>query len=109
MDCLLSCHKFTLRGLENRTNHFTISIFYFRKTLHDLEKVLSRLIVIFHVAECFVHDEVITVYRCVKHIPTVHEQGIHLVTRGFRETVNNITITVDLLQTQTQIVQDIRE
>ena len=31
-DCLLPCHKFTLHGLESRTNHFTISIFYFRKS-----------------------------------------------------------------------------
>ncbi len=36
-DCLLSSHKFALHGLENRTNHFTIIIFYFRKSLHDLE------------------------------------------------------------------------
>jgi len=56
-DCLLPCHKFTLHGLESRTNHFTISIFYFRKSLDDLEKVLSRRIVMFHAAECFVHDE----------------------------------------------------
>jgi hypothetical protein len=29
----------------------------FRKGLHELEKVLSLLIVMFHTAECFVHDE----------------------------------------------------
>ncbi len=56
-DCLLPCHKFTRHGLESRTNHFTISIFYFRKSLDDLEKVLSRKLVMFHAAECFVHDE----------------------------------------------------
>ena len=56
-DCLLPCHKFTLHGLESRTNHFTISIFYCRKSLDDLERVLSRRIVMFHAAECFVHDE----------------------------------------------------
>ena len=33
------------------------SIFYFRKSFDDLEKVLSRRIVMFHAAECFVHDE----------------------------------------------------
>ncbi len=77
-DCLLSNHKFTLHGLERRTNHSTISIFYFRKTVH----------------------------RYVKHIPPCHEQGMQLVTRGFRETVNRLT--VQLVQTQTQIVQDNR-
>ena len=36
----------------------------------------------------------------------VMKKGRHLPTRGFRETVNRLT--VDLVQTQTQIVQDIR-
>ena len=59
-----------------------------------------------YVTECFVHDEVSTVQRCVKPIPPFHEQGIQLVTRGFRKTVNRFTLL--LVQTQTQIVQDIR-
>jgi hypothetical protein len=56
------------------------------------------------VSECFVTDEGSTVHRCVKHIPPYHEQGIQLVTRGFRETVNRLT--VQLVLTQEQIVQD---
>jgi hypothetical protein len=51
-----------------------------------------------HVAECFVHDESGTVYRFVKHIPPCHEQDMKLPTRGFRETVNRLT--VQLVQTQ---------
>ena len=99
-DCLLPSHKFTLHGLESRTNHFTISIFYFRKSLHDLEKVLSRRIVMLHAAECFVHDEASTVHRCVKRIPPCHEQVMQFATRGFRETVNRLT--VQLIQSQAQ-------
>jgi hypothetical protein len=47
-----------------------------------------------------------TVHRCVKRIPPCNEQGMQLATRGFRETVNRIT--VELVQTQAQIVQDSR-
>ena len=54
----------------------------FVSSLHDLEKVLSHRIVMFHVAECFVHDEASTVNRCVKRIPPYNEQdmerGAHL-------------------------------
>ncbi len=59
-----------------------------------------------NVAECFVHVEVSTVHRCVKDIPPSHEQGMQFATRGFRETVNRFT--VQFVQDQTQIVQDIR-
>ncbi len=110
-DCLWPIHKFTFHGLENRTNLFTIRIFYFRKSLHDLEKVLPHRIVMLHSAECFVHDETSTVHSCVKHIPPWHEQGrpsigsLYSLSR-FRETVNRLT--VQLVQTQTQIVQDTR-
>ncbi len=40
-DCLFPNHNFTLHGLERRTNHFTIIIFYFRKSLHFDEIVNS--------------------------------------------------------------------
>jgi hypothetical protein len=60
-----------------------------------LEKVLPLDIVMLHVVECFVHDEVSTVYRCVKHIPPWHEQDMQLVTCGFRETVNLLTVHLD--------------
>ena len=63
-----------------------------RKSLHDLEKVLSHHIVIFHMTECFVHDEASTVHRFVKHIPPWHEQGMQVTTRRFRETVNRLTV-----------------
>ncbi len=80
--------------------------FALEKSLHDLEKVLFSLIVMFHVAECFVHDEASTVHRYVKRIPPCHEQGMQLPTRGFRETVNRLT--VELVQVQAQIAQDRR-
>jgi hypothetical protein len=72
-----------------------------------LEKVLPHLIVMLNETECFVHDETSTVYRCVKRIPPCHEQDIQVASRGFRETVNRFS--VQIVQDQSQIVQDIRD
>ncbi len=50
----------------------------YRKTPWLLK--MSFHIVMFHVSECFVHDETNTVDRSVKGIPPCHEQVIHLAT-----------------------------
>ncbi len=52
-----NCLQVAIKTHSFRVNHFTISIFYFRKRLHDLDKVLPHRIVMLHVSECFVHDE----------------------------------------------------
>ena len=81
----ISNHKFTLHVLESRINSFTICIF-FKKRIHDFENVLSHRIVMFHVVECFVHDEVSTVDRGVKGIPRPFTMSFHTVSSIRRTT-----------------------
>ena len=56
----------------------------------------------FNEAEYLVHEEANTVYRSVKGIPPRHEQGMHLLTYRFVQTINGLTI--HLVKVQTHVV-----
>ena len=62
--------------------------------------------VMIHVVKCLVHEEARTVYRNVKGIPPHHEQGIHLLTDRFVQTINGLTL--QFVKAKTHVVWDSR-